>query len=377
MTGRTDTSVLRAALADPLDVCRQLGIDVRAKRQGGGLLIACPAPGHDDRGPSCSVTRGPDRTLRVRCFGCELAGDVFTLIAAVRGLDVRTDFAEVARIAGELAGIDVERTAIESALRAPPPLATPPKPPPPEEEVLAFWQRCAPCSADAGVAGWLRSRGLEPAAVAQLDLARALPAGAACPRWAAYRGDADAARPWSELGYRAIVPMFDAAGDLRSVRARYIGDGSPDAKALPPSGWGTRGLVMACPVASLVLAVSGWPWWAERRIVIAEGEPDFLTWATRPPLPRTFGVLGLGGAGQWTDEIAARIPDGAEVILRTDADDAGDAYASEIALSLRGRCSVLETDAAGRAERRRARAARDADRRHARDRQVAFPGVPR
>jgi hypothetical protein len=112
----------------------------------------------------------------------------------------------------------------------------------------------------------------------------------------------------------------------------------------------------------MMLACGGWPWWAERQVVICEGEPDFLTWATHEPIPRTVAVLGIGGAGQWSDEIADRIPDDSTVVLRTHRDDAGDAYALEIAASLRGRCNVLESDAKGREARRQARSEQKSER---------------
>ena len=38
--------------------------------------------------------------------------------------------------------------------------------------------------------------------------------------------------------------------------------------------------------------------------------------------------LGIPGTGTWSDELAARIPDGARVTIATDADNAGDGYAA-------------------------------------------------
>ena len=371
---RVDIEALRAALSDPRDVCARLNLLEGSKRQGGGLLVRCPA--HPDRDASCSVTTGPDRTLRVRCFACEFSGDVLHLVAAVEGLDVARQFGAVLWRAAELAGVDIDRAVIDRALRPPPPPA-PPKPPPPAVEVAALWAACRPAASDEGVAAWLRGRALDPAIVTRLDLVRALPLDVVAPRWASYRGELPAPASWASLGYRAIVPMFDAAGELASVRARLVALSRGDVpKALPPSGHGTKGLVMACPLAAMMLACGGWPHWSERRVVVVEGEPDFLSRATHGTIPRTAAVLGLGGSGQWTEELAARIPDDSTVILRTDADDAGDAYAAEIAATLRGRCEeVRETDGDGRALRRRARAERDAERRRRGSQQVGIPGV--
>jgi hypothetical protein len=372
MHDREHIEQIKAALSDPCDVAARLALMDGAKRQAGGLHVKCPA--HDDSGPSCSLTRGRDGTLRVVCFGngCDLSGDVFCLIAAVQHLDVRRDFALVLRRAVELAGVDVER---RPRTRRPPSRPLVPKAPPPVSEVRALWNACRPCAADFDVAAWLRSRAVDPALVDHLGLARALPVGLTGPRWASYRGEAKAPAPWAALGYRVIVPMHDAGGELRSLRARYIGPPHEDLpKALPPSGHGCKGLVMACPLAAIMLAIAGWPWWAERRVVITEGEPDFLTWATRGEIPRNLAVLGVGGSGQWTEALADRIPDDAIVIIRTDPDDAGDAYAAEIVATLRGRCRVRESDPDGRAQRRLARAARNAARR-ARPVQPKIPGM--
>jgi DNA primase len=45
-------------------------------------------------------------------------------------------------------------------------------------------------------------------------------------------------------------------------------------------------------------------------------------------------VLGIV-SGSWTDELAQRVPAGTRVLIRTDADAAGDKYARRIAETLR------------------------------------------
>lgn len=82
-----------------------LSLQRGAKRQPGGWLVLCPA--HDDSTASCSLTTGDDGTTRVRCFGCDLAGDALALVAAKLGLDARSDFARVLVEAGRVCGVDV------------------------------------------------------------------------------------------------------------------------------------------------------------------------------------------------------------------------------------------------------------------------------
>jgi len=132
----------------------------------------------------------------------------------------------------------------------------------------------------------------------------------------------------------------DTHGAPRSVLARTVVPSAelpPDAlKSAAPKGYGRAGLVLACPFARRVLEHGARPsWWADDapafRVVVAEGEPDFLTWATDASEANEHAPAVLGvTSGSWTAELAARIPDGAEVVVRTHADKGGAAYASKI-----------------------------------------------
>lgn len=80
---------------------------------------------------------------------------------------------------------------------------------------------------------------------------------------------------------------------------------------------------------------------APAAVIVAEGVPDFLTWATRhsdadEDAPAVVGVI----AGSWCEEIAARVPTGIPVYVRTHGDAAGFAYAETICSSLARRCRV-------------------------------------
>lgn len=168
---------------------------------------------------------------------------------------------------------------------------------------------------------WLLSRGLDPAKLAALDLARVLPQGT-YQRGAELRGE-----PWSRIGYNLVIATVNAAGELAGTRGRWVGRGEPDGpKEIVPWRAVVTGRVMANAAArkllagdlDVVRAVVG-----ERRpIWIVEGGPDFLTMSQQTDDP----VIGIV-VGAWTPELAARIPTGARVCIATDPGAAGDALA--------------------------------------------------
>jgi len=135
---------------------------------------------------------------------------------------------------------------------------------------------------------------------------------------------------------------------MESLRARSIEAHCPKGQkaAAAAAGDGSAtGLVLADSAAREVLGGGAPPrWWPEGlplRLVVTEGEPDFLTWATRygDAADDAPGVLGVWSGG-WTTEIATRIPDGTTVLVRTHADEKGDRYAGQIWRDLAARCTV-------------------------------------
>lgn len=334
---------LRADLDDPYVLVDLLGLsDGRRSvvHQARGVLIRCPW--HEDRTPSCSVRTARDGTISVRCHGCGETGDALSLVAIASGLDLRRDFRSVLRRAAEFAGRSL--TGLDDrpsrAPRSPRPrrLIAPAaeRPYPPSDELAALLATTVDVSEVRRGSAMLLRRGFDVERVDDTRLARALPIGAALPSWATYGG-----RPWTMTGHRLVLPVVDAVGVVRSVRAWRVTEGTTP-KRLPPAGHRASGLVLADEFATAMLRGT----YAARRVVIAEGEPDFLA-----------AVLGWGHvlaaklgiwSGAWSDDVAARIPSGAEVLICTDADEAGDRYADVVWRSLRGRCRVTR-DKAGTA----------------------------
>ncbi len=326
----------------------KLGLPFR--REGRRMRLRCPF--HDERTPSATLELGEAGTLRLHCFGsCSRSWDVHALAAAVLGLDVRGRFrallAEEARLLGRYDVLDALEGRGAPRMPARPPVreAPTPRPYPPEAEVAALWRSSVATSDDAEAAAYLRGRSLEPAHVDEHDLARVIPRGAALPSWASFKGDAPAARPWTATGHRLLVPTFDAAGAMRGVRAwriRVRGPGEDEVKRLPPSGYRAGGLVLADSLARWVLEHGKAPEGGPLRLLIVEGEPDFLsvTTAVSDADEDAPAVLGIPGAGAWSDELAARIPSGARVTVATHADDAGDGYAEAVRRAIANRCDV-------------------------------------
>ena len=171
------------------------------------------------------------------------------------------------------------------------------------------------------------------------DLARALPEQFAWPNWLT--------RSVPEL-YQLVVPVYDSIGVLRSLRFRAVRDPGKAPKSLPPRGYDLGGLVMADPLGIALLRGrredEGMKW--DGRAVIAEGEPDFLSFASDENRRKqavasgsTHAVFGVV-SGSWSTGVAERIPAGSVVAVWTHLDAKGDSYAETIRKSLAGRCEV-------------------------------------
>jgi KaiC/GvpD/RAD55 family RecA-like ATPase len=73
-------------------------------------------------------------------------------------------------------------------------------------------------------------------------------------------------------------------------------------------------------------------------LVVTEGEPDYLSWASSSPEQAVIGIVNIKG---WDQSIADRIPTGTTIYVRTDPDTAGHKYADAIVDSLADRGVVV------------------------------------
>lgn len=334
---------IKRALTDVRRLCDALGLTVHGPRtftkQANGLIVLCPV--HNEKTPSCSVQLRQGVVLW-KCHGCDAGGDAISLVAAARGLSMRgVGFRDVLIESARIAGLwAVVRSLEDDSAEASPQAAMPPPARSQEPEATraypddagAFWTALRPIGEDELSTAYLWSRAINPELSEANDLARVLPDAGPLPAWARYRGAS-----WRETGHRLIVPMYDAAGALRSVRAwRVTGGDSP--KRLPPGGCKAAELVMADRWALTWLRGQRVP----KRLVIAEGEPDAIVNMLRNNDPNA-AVIGII-SGSWCKGFAEKVPVGSQVIVRTHTDSAGDRYANEITDSLRRRAFVWRTE---------------------------------
>ncbi|MCB9508507.1 MAG: hypothetical protein H6697_12695 [Myxococcales bacterium] len=314
---------------DIVAVAREALGDALVARSKDDWWACCPF--HAEDTPSFHVRRS---TGRFKCFGCGESGDAIDFARRVYGLSypqaVRMLGSSIAMTPGPTTNSG--RSARSSGR-------------PPARELIELLAATVPVDQDEEVATYLRSRALDPTAVAaRVSLARALPSQAPCPSWAKkaeYPGQR--AQPWSCCGYRLIVPLF-APGTWEpvSLRARRIHSGG--AKGVAGYGLTSKNLVMADALGRYLLAHSrmpdDWPKGECGRVLIAEGEPDFWTLATHwPDAHAAPAVLGIV-SGSWTPEVAHCIPSGTRVEIRTDADAGGERLADAIIHDLAGRCQL-------------------------------------
>lgn len=318
---------LRAALIDPADVVEGLGLVGR--RQSGGVMIRCPE--HDDRRPSCSVTRGEGGTLRVHCFSCGFSGDVFALIAVVHGLDVRAQFREVLEYARELASDVKPRGAptIKSVDLAPPHLSPPP------EVTSVFEALLQATQLEGEVAEYVDARGL--LAQAKLAGCRALPPESAQRHLVAslrrdhgqeavcasglVKGDVFV---WSS--HRLVVPWRRSDGTISTIQRRLFG--AVGATAAPryifPRGWGAEE-----PYGSELLGPSA----PASEVLLVEGVTDVLAARALPDADERV-VIGVPGVSWRPARGWESIARGRRILIGFDSDQPGESAAHALAAVL-------------------------------------------
>lgn len=322
-----NATALKRELSDPEPVCDALGLADGALQQARGLLVRCPW--HVDTRPSCSITSAGDGTLRVKCFACGAGGDVFSLIAKVRGLDVRAEFLSVLHVAADLAAGLANSTGTSKPRVSPPTLETEAF-----DGLVQSLLRPSELTSSSRAGMYLARRGLLPAATADgwgalpedplalADLVRSIVAGGASD-WRRSGLFTEA----GDLKFRAnvlLIPWRDENGLITTLQRRVIEGDQPRHKYVFPDG-----RPPCAPYGAAALSTR-----APGEIVFVEGAVDVLAYRTlcaRAGIRRT--VLGLPGVAGWRSSWAA-YGKGRIVHVALDADEAGDRAAERLAVDL-------------------------------------------
>lgn len=305
---------VRQSAPHVLEVAEAVGLTVRRNRFG-----PCPCCRRDDpRHPPLTVRHGGAGWM---CAACKEHGDAVRLVSWVvtggpkpppQGWDVvRAAFAS----RGWCAPGD------NAAGWTPPPAreAPAPEPYPDPGELAGLLRACRRVEETPEVAEWCRGRGWTvpvPAAV--------LPDVTRWPSWWPFRG-----RPW-----RLVVSMVDAAGTIRSMHARATEELPPDrdGKTRWPFERRATGLLFADPgVGRRMLRGEIQP----RRVLVVEGMTDYLAACAWQRAGRHEDTAVLGAtSGGFAALAMAGVPRDATVGVATDADAAGDRYATEVVAAL-------------------------------------------
>ncbi len=198
----------------------------------------------------------------------------------------------------------------------------------PAEELDALWgQRSSllarPALA-AALAAWAAPRRLDVAAIERLTESGeaaifAADALRSAPRWL----------PVTMRGRDALaVPTWTLEGVRANLCARALsGDGPKSARA---TGVRASGQLYANATGRAVLAGR-----RSATIVVAEGETDWLLWACARPDLAVLGVFSGSITDALGERLAAALSRDCRLALRTDRDDAGEAYARKLIGAIR------------------------------------------
>lgn len=251
---------------------------------GSYTMAPCPACGATQRHASRQDPRGPCNITKDLwfCFACSSGGRLSDL------------------------GIDpLSSQPIDDTTRELPPVA----------DVANFWSGCLPIETGSPEWRYLAARYRRSDFVIDPSLARALPE---------YAFEAPPIVGWKRSRRTLILPLYDADGALRNVIGRSIG-AAPRIKSMSLIGYSRQGLSMIRP---------GDP----KHIVVAEGEIDFLAWSLFGEGNPTVVGIFAGSGTDWTRNVNR----GAEVLISTDPDDAGEKYAKQIVENWKGpACKIL------------------------------------
>lgn len=187
---------------------------------------------------------------------------------------------------------------------------------PPRENIERFWSYCEPLKREHREHEYLRRRLKVDLLEVPSDLARRLPD---------FAQETQEIAGWKQ-NRRLVFALRDGNGDVRSVLGRNVAE-KPRIKSLSLSGFGRAGLFLADAKA----------YDSTLPLVVTEGELDFLAWSLLVPEPH--GTVGIFSGSLTDTDFFAKIRY-RHVIVATDLDEAGEAYAEKLLGQLNKTCKV-------------------------------------
>lgn len=240
---------------------------------GATTLAPCPACGAEYRHPGRNDPRGAVSLLEHvwHCFVCDTTG----------GYD-------------ELKGLELTDAQKQAASTK--------KPLPDAHEMQRFWNYCTAIMPSSDVQAYCEAKLARKGFVVPQALARRLPD---------FAMEVDSIKGWKR-SYKLLFPLYDHTGTLRNVIARSLAK-SPKIKSMSLRGYTRQGLCLAYQADA-------------QRVVVCEGEMDWLAWVLFGPQDSTvYGVFSGSFHGLHLLDSHRY----AEVLLATDLDAAGNKYAAE------------------------------------------------
>ena len=265
-----------------------------------------------------------------QCHGCGNKGDVVDLVSyclfesKLRDMTVKQK-AKVRAWFDDAAGNKTYE-----------PRSTEPKPPkrPNRQELVSLWKASKPlmkmngCREDQMVRDFLKLRNFDLELLNETGIVRAtpLPNQHQWPKWWPSK--------WSPT-WRLICPAFEANGKVASLHARAVIDKEVRPKSRWPMGCEANGLVLANKQG--VSMLRGKPLPDLEALLICEGITDLFRAATAAIHENMNIAILSGTSGSFSKIHEMLIPERLDIVICTDPDEAGEAYAQLLKKKLKGK----------------------------------------
>jgi len=207
---------------------------------------------------------------------------------------------------------------------------------PPQDELRSLWAatlsiieglNLAPEYSD-HLNDWLIKKDLSPVLCSKLNLVRVLPA----------RPDYNWPDWWPMFwanDYRLAAPVYEMDGTFASIHSRTCCDEKQKPKTRWPRGYKAGGLLMANPMAVKMMRGDPLDFGGDiPGLLVCEGFTDFLRGALTAMNEGLALPIIAGTSGCFRSLREMKIPEGLNIFIATDPDDAGDEYADIISKQL-------------------------------------------